>query len=166
MSLIISSSALMYQGHPVPDGWNVTFHNETTIEMTDGNSTIGLYNITVPKEVTDWIGGGIESPMMDMTLVRNFIKDKEIKLESDDGSELGPVCRSFTTNQVFNPFGTDTISMAFCDNGNYFITWKTPEMENDYTCLYAKFRGGYNITTLQGYNLEETMPSVLYEYLS
>lgn len=159
MSLIISSSASMYQGHPVPDGWNVTFHNETTIEMTDGNSTMGLYNVTIPKEVNDFMGSDGGQPGMDVDIIsilaEKFIRDREIEL---------PDCRGFTTNQAIHPFRVDTLRMTFCDNGDYLFVWRTPGQENDFTCLYAKFRGDFNRTSLS-LNQDELMPSVLYEYL-
>lgn len=160
--LAFNSNASNYQGHPIPDGWNVTFHNESSIEITDGNSTIGMYNVTIPKVVTEWVGTG-EDPTIDLNhaVSKKFLDMKGILLDP------APACRTFTTNQVLHPFGADTIRMTFCDSGDYLFTWKTPGIEDDYTCLYSKFRGDYNMTFVDCYRgRNETLPYVLYELLS
>lgn len=159
------SASIIYQSHPIPEGWNVTFHNESSIEFTNGNSTIGLYNTTIPEAISEWIEDA-GSPGFEVDLTRTvsnkFIEMKGITFDHP------PACKTFTTDQGLHPFGADTIRMTHCDCGDYLFTWKTPDIDKDYTCLYAKFRGYYDTIIIEGFRKNETIsiPIVLYTYLS
>lgn len=164
-SALNANASYYYQGHLIPEGWNVTFHNESSIEMTDGNSTMGLYNTTIPEIVSEWIEDA-DFPDFEVGLtgsVSNKFKEKNnIKLDNP------PECRTFTTNQGLHPFGVDTIRMTYCDCGDYLFTWKTPGMDRDYTCLYAEFKGNYNTTLINGFRKMDriSIPTALYTFLS